>query len=132
MLCEKPLAPTIVECEEILRLEQAAGLRFVQVGFMRRFDPGYIELRDRIASGVVGTPVLAHCVHRNVGVPAGWTSETTVLSSASHEIDVMPWIFGQDVIRANWVSPTASSGRPLRDPQVAILELEGGALILRL
>jgi myo-inositol 2-dehydrogenase/D-chiro-inositol 1-dehydrogenase len=84
VFCEKPLAPTVAECEEILRLEKAAGERLVQVGFMRRFDPGYIELRNRVASGVVGTPVLAHCVHRNVDAPASWTSETTVLSAASH------------------------------------------------
>jgi myo-inositol 2-dehydrogenase/D-chiro-inositol 1-dehydrogenase len=129
VLCEKPLAPTVEECEEILRLEQAAGERIVQVGFMRRFDPGYVELRQRIASGEIGTPVLAHCVHRNVDVPASWTSETTVFSSASHEIDVMPWVFGRDVIRVNWSSPTRRSAGSLRDPQVVILELEGGALV---
>ena len=87
VLCEKPLAPTVAECEEILSLEQGEGVRMVQVGFMRRFDPGYVELRQRIASGEVGIPVLAHCVHRNVDVPASWTSETTVFSSASHEIE---------------------------------------------
>jgi myo-inositol 2-dehydrogenase / D-chiro-inositol 1-dehydrogenase len=126
VLCEKPLAPTVAECEQILRLEEAAGIRMVQVGFMRRFDPGYVELRTRIASGQVGTPVLAHCVHRNVDVPAGWTSETTVVSSASHEIDVMPWVFGRDIIRVTWLSP----GREiLRDPQMVIMELEGGALV---
>ena len=76
----------MAECEEIIRLEQAAGLRMVQVGLMRRFDPVYVELRKKIASGVIGSPVLAHCVHRNVDVPAGWTSETTVLSAASHDI----------------------------------------------
>jgi myo-inositol 2-dehydrogenase/D-chiro-inositol 1-dehydrogenase len=38
VLCEKPLAPTSAECEEILSFEQAAGVRLVQVGFMRRFD----------------------------------------------------------------------------------------------
>jgi myo-inositol 2-dehydrogenase / D-chiro-inositol 1-dehydrogenase len=129
VLCEKPLAPTVAECEEILRLEQAAGVRMVQVGFMRRFDPGYVELRKRIAEGDVGTPVLAHCVHRNVDVPASWTSETTVFSSASHEIDVMPWVFGRDVIRVSWLSPTQATAGSLRDPQVVILELEGGALV---
>ncbi|MBV9491467.1 MAG: Gfo/Idh/MocA family oxidoreductase [Verrucomicrobia bacterium] len=129
VLCEKPLAPTVAECEEILRMEQAAGVRMVQVGFMRRFDPGYAELRRRIASGEVGTPVLAHCVHRNVDVPASWTSETTVFSSASHEIDVMPWVFGREVIRVNWLSPTPAAPGLLRDPQVVILELEGGALV---
>src|SRR3984885_3074883 len=73
VLCEKPLAPTTTECEEILRLEETAGKRMVQVGFMRRFDLGYVELRKRIASGQVGNPLLAHCVHRNVDVPAIWT-----------------------------------------------------------
>ncbi len=129
VLCEKPLAPTIAECEEIVRLEQAAGKRMVQVGFMRRFDPGYVELHKRIASGEVGTPLLAHCVHRNVDVPATWTCEMTVVSAASHEIDVMPWILGQEVIRVNWLSPTPASAGSFRDPQIMILELEGGALV---
>jgi myo-inositol 2-dehydrogenase / D-chiro-inositol 1-dehydrogenase len=126
VLCEKPLAPTVAECEQILCLEQAAAVRMVQVGFMRRFDPGYVELRRRIASGEVGTPVLAHCVHRNVDVPPGWTSETTVSSAASHEIDVMPWVFSRDIVRVTWLSPSRGS---LRDPQVVIMELEDGALV---
>jgi myo-inositol 2-dehydrogenase/D-chiro-inositol 1-dehydrogenase len=129
VLCEKPLAPTVTECKEILSLEQAAGVRMVQVGFMRRFDPGYVELRKRIASGEIGAPLLAHCVHRNVDVPASWTSETTVFSSASHEIDVMPWVFNRDIIRVNWLSPTPAIAGLLCDPQVVILELEGGALV---
>jgi myo-inositol 2-dehydrogenase / D-chiro-inositol 1-dehydrogenase len=130
VLCEKPLAPTVAECEQILRLEQAAAVRMVQVGFMRRFDPGYVELRSRIAAGEVGTPVLAHCAHRNVDVPPGWTSETTVVSAASHEIDVMPWIFGRDIVRVTWLSPRQTPLPSLRDPQVVIMELEGGALSL--
>jgi myo-inositol 2-dehydrogenase/D-chiro-inositol 1-dehydrogenase len=129
VLCEKPLAPTVDECEEILRLEQARGLRLVQVGFMRRFDPGYVELRKRIAAGVIGTPVLAHCAHRNVGVPSNWTSETTVLNSAVHEIDVMPWLFGREVVAVNWFSPISAADGRLRDPQIIILELDDGALI---
>jgi myo-inositol 2-dehydrogenase / D-chiro-inositol 1-dehydrogenase len=129
VLCEKPLAPTVAECEEVLRLEEAAAMRLVQVGFMRRFDPGYVELRSRIAAGEIGTPMLAHCSHRNVDVPAGWTSETTVVSAASHEIDVMPWVFGRDIIRVTWLSPRQTPPAPLRDPQVVIMELEGGALV---
>ena len=96
---------------------------------MRRFDPGYVELHRRIAAGEVGTPVLAHCVHRNVDVPASWTSETTVVSAASHEIDVMPWVFGRDIIEVTWLSPRQTPPASLRDPQVVIMELEGGALV---
>ena len=50
VLCEKPLAPTVAVCAEILRLEQAAGQRLVQVGFNRRFDPVFVELREQISS----------------------------------------------------------------------------------
>ncbi len=130
VLCEKPLAPTVTECEAILRHEEAAGLRLVQVGFMRRFDPGYVELRKQIVSGIAGTPLLAHCAHRNLRAPARWTAEDTVISSAVHEFDVMPWLFGREVVAVNWFSPIRAAGGKLPDPQVMILELEGGALVI--
>jgi len=129
VLCEKPLAQTAAECEQILRGEEAAGKRLVQVGFMRRYDPGYAELRARVASGEIGAPLLAHCVHRNVSIPPVWTSEDIVFTSAVHEIDVMPWVFGREVVSVNWLSPIPAAPGVRRDPQVAILELEGGALI---
>jgi myo-inositol 2-dehydrogenase / D-chiro-inositol 1-dehydrogenase len=84
VLCEKPLAETAAECEQILRAEEAAGTPLVQVGFMRRYDPGYAELRARVASGEIGAPLLAHCVHRNVSIPPVWTSEDIVFTSAHH------------------------------------------------
>src|ERR1700751_3849140 len=51
------------------------------------------------------------------------TSDTVVLSSASHEIAVMPWLFGRDVAGVNWMSPIAPFAGVLRDPQMLILEL---------
>jgi myo-inositol 2-dehydrogenase/D-chiro-inositol 1-dehydrogenase len=40
----------------------------------------------------------------------------------------MPWVFDREVAAVNWLSPTPASAA-LRDPQVVILELEGGALV---
>ena len=45
VLCEKPLAPDVADCERIIAAEQQFGRRLVTVGFMRRFDPGYQALR---------------------------------------------------------------------------------------
>ena len=45
VLCEKPLATTAEACLHVVEAEVAAGRRLVTVGFMRRFDPGYEELR---------------------------------------------------------------------------------------
>ena len=40
VFCEKPLAQTSADCEKIIEAELALGNRLVQVGFMRRYDPG--------------------------------------------------------------------------------------------
>ena len=50
VLCEKPLAPTIEGCLRIVAAETALGRRLVQVGFMRRFDPGYLEMRSALVA----------------------------------------------------------------------------------
>jgi myo-inositol 2-dehydrogenase/D-chiro-inositol 1-dehydrogenase len=39
VLVEKPLASTLDECRSVISAEMKAARRFVQVGFMRRFDP---------------------------------------------------------------------------------------------
>ena len=38
VLCEKPLSQSVAECLTVLAAEQAAGARYVQLGFMRRYD----------------------------------------------------------------------------------------------
>ncbi|MBV9392091.1 MAG: hypothetical protein JOY96_09390 [Verrucomicrobia bacterium] len=54
----------------------------------------------------------------------------TVLGSAVHEIDVMPWLFGKKVIGVNWMAPSSATTAKFRDPQVLVLELEAGALVI--
>ncbi|WP_245953530.1 Gfo/Idh/MocA family protein [Arthrobacter silvisoli] len=43
VLCEKPLAPSVNECRDLVELEGDRGP--VSLGFMRRFDPGHVELK---------------------------------------------------------------------------------------
>jgi myo-inositol 2-dehydrogenase/D-chiro-inositol 1-dehydrogenase len=130
VLCEKPLAPTVAECEKILRAEQLVGHRLLQVGFMRRFDPAYVQLKRQLASGSIGNPLLAHCAHRNFGVSSRWTAIDTIVNTAVHEFDIMPWLFGQEVVGVNWSSPISSASRSLPDPQVIVLELASGSLVV--
>jgi predicted dehydrogenase len=47
VLCEKPLAFTLEECDEITAARDRAG-RVVQVGYMRQFDPAYRMLLERL------------------------------------------------------------------------------------
>jgi myo-inositol 2-dehydrogenase/D-chiro-inositol 1-dehydrogenase len=44
-LCEKPLAPTVAAARSVVDAEVDLGQRLISLGFMRRFDPGYIALQ---------------------------------------------------------------------------------------
>ena len=89
VLCEKPLAPTLAECVEVVTAETAAapGVPLVSLGFMRRFDPGYLEMKQALAQGAIGTPLLTHCISRGVSSAPGATNESSVTGSAIHEFD---------------------------------------------
>src|SRR5919109_61379 len=60
VFCEKPLATTREACERIVDAEVAAGRRFVMVGFMRRYDDGYVAMKESITGGGIGAPLLFH------------------------------------------------------------------------
>jgi Oxidoreductase family, NAD-binding Rossmann fold len=45
-------------------------------------------------------------------------------AKAVHEIDVMPWVFGREVVCVQRLSPVPPAPGVRRDPQVAILELD--------
>ena len=65
VMCEKPLAPTVPECEGILAAEVAHGKRLVIVGYMRRYDPGYRQVKGAWDAGTIGDALVLHNVHRN-------------------------------------------------------------------
>ncbi|MFC7490654.1 MULTISPECIES: Gfo/Idh/MocA family protein [unclassified Knoellia] len=136
VLCEKPLT---MDSESSLRLVQAdrevrgrLGRSLVQVGFMRRFDPEYSQLRSVLAGGTLGRTLLLHNVHRNASVPhADFRSEMIVRDSLVHEIDVARFLFGEEVVAIQVMSPapTTHASPGVVDPQVAIFTMAGGGLV---
>jgi myo-inositol 2-dehydrogenase/D-chiro-inositol 1-dehydrogenase len=131
VMCEKPLAPRLPECVRVVRAEQeaAGGPGLISLGFMRRFDPGYRELKSALDAGECGTPLLVHCVSRGVGSAPGATDESSVTGSAIHEFDTVPWLLDAPVTEVSWHAPRSSQAVPgLRDPQVILLRTIDGAL----
>src|SRR5262245_14202945 len=53
--CEKPPALTLADCRAMSDAVDKAGT-FFQMGFMRRFDPGYAAAKEQIARGAIGRP----------------------------------------------------------------------------
>ncbi|MFI5493814.1 Gfo/Idh/MocA family oxidoreductase [Actinoplanes sp. NPDC051859] len=130
VFCEKPLATTEEACRRIVQAEVAHGRRLVQVGYMRRYDAAYRALKAVVSSGTIGTPLMMHCAHRNPSVPAYYEKESAITDTAVHEIDMVRWLFGEEVTAVQVLVPKKSrNGDTLQDPLFFLLELAGGALI---
>jgi myo-inositol 2-dehydrogenase / D-chiro-inositol 1-dehydrogenase len=126
-LCEKPLAADVAGCQRIVAAEAALGRRLVSVGFMRRYDPGYVALKHALDAGDLGAPLLLHCVHRNVSVPDWFTTNMVITNSASHEIDTTRWLFGDEIAAVTVHQPRRSAA--LTDPVLLVFETVSGVVI---
>ncbi len=132
VFCEKPLAPTSDACLRIMDAEMAAGRRYVQVGFMRRYDAGYQAMKATLEDGSIGAPLLMHCAHRNPSVPPyGFTTEMIISDSAVHEIDLVRWLFGEEIAATSVLVPRRSGQAPagMQDPLILLLEMASGVLV---
>lgn len=132
VFCEKPLAPNPEDCLKIIEEEVKIGKRKLQVGFMRRYDPGYAEMKRIIDSGEIGEPLMVHACHRVVSEPEGYTTDMAVSNSCVHEIELMRWMlddeydYGQVLkVRQNSVA----KDRIYETPQMILLATKKGILI---
>ena len=129
VLCEKPLAATPAECARIVEREAALGRRLITVGFMRRFDPGYVEMKRRLNEGALGAALIMHCIHRNKVTPSFVTAPMLMTSSCVHEIDIARFVLGQEVRRISVTTPRKSSLSNIADPQIILMEMTDGVIV---
>jgi myo-inositol 2-dehydrogenase/D-chiro-inositol 1-dehydrogenase len=131
VFCEKPMAQTVDDCKKIMEAEQKAGRCLVQVGFMRRYDRGYMDIKKKIDSGKFGKPLIIHCCHRNVSQASGFTTDYAVTRVAIHEIDISRWLL-DDEYESVQILPVhqsrATKGNWL-NPQIMLLTTKSGQQI---
>jgi myo-inositol 2-dehydrogenase / D-chiro-inositol 1-dehydrogenase len=97
VLCEKPLATSAADAERVLAAEVKTGKRLISVGFMRRFDPQHVAVKQMAGSGAIGQPLLFKGVHRNASQAYGVTGATILTNSAGHDFDSARWLLGEEV-----------------------------------
>jgi myo-inositol 2-dehydrogenase / D-chiro-inositol 1-dehydrogenase len=130
-LCEKPLTMDSESSLRVLEAELKGRRPLVQVGFMRRFDPEYAELKRLLDSGAYGRTLLLHNTHRNKSVPDSFRSEMIVRDSLVHEVDVARFVFGEEIEEVTVLTPapTATAPEGVLDPQVALFRMAGGGMV---
>jgi myo-inositol 2-dehydrogenase / D-chiro-inositol 1-dehydrogenase len=126
VLCEKPLSQDVHECLQVLAAEEKSGKRMVQVGFMRRFDPSYTEIKSLLTRGDLGKALMFHCFHRNVSPAYDFRPEMAICNSAPHEFDVARWMLDADFKSISVHRPPAGGATA---PVFMVLETTAGQLV---
>ena len=137
LLLEKPMAPTVAQCDELLALARAQGLRLA-IGHEFRLSSLWGRAKEMIDSGAIGEPLYALIeLWRNpyrLGA-GGWRYDIArvgnwILEEPIHFFDLARWYFARTgapvsvYARANSRQP----GHPeLQDNFSAILNFPGGA-----
>lgn len=133
VLCEKPLTTSAEDSLRIVELEQEKADRpKIQVGFMRRFDAGYQELKALRESGANGALLALHHAHRNPTTPPNFSESMLIHDSVIHEIDIIPFLTGEKIVHVEVKKPRKNSLAPadLPEPQIVLFTTESGIIAI--
>jgi UDP-N-acetylglucosamine 3-dehydrogenase len=109
-LVEKPTAPTEEQALAMIADAEARGL-LLGVGHIERCNPAVLALKERIDGGAIGRVLHLHA-RRLSPFPNRQGSQGVALDLATHDIDVMRYVTGQEIARVY-----AETASPLSDTE---------------
>ena len=121
VLCEKPMAMTQEECQEMIDATERNKV-ILQIGFMRRFDSGFLKAKEIIDAGTIGDVVMVRSNTRGPSTPRPWMYNIKISNGPlaevnSHDIDTLRWFTASEfktvyAIGGNFRSPDAKAEFP--------------------
>jgi predicted dehydrogenase len=135
VLCEKPMAMSVAECDRIVAACRANGVR-LGVAYYRHFYPVITRIKQAIASDDIGDPVVAQIdafEHFNPPPdhPRVWLVRKEhagggpMFDFGCHRLEVLLNVFGP-VERITGLVSNAVLERDVEDTAVALLQFGGG------
>jgi len=114
--CEKPPALSIGEIADMKTAIARSGV-FFQMGFMRRFDPGYAAAKRQIEAGRIGMPLVFKATSRDPFRPSleyanPRSSGGMLIDMGIHDFDLARWFMGD-------VRSVAAIGATIAYPELA-------------
>lgn len=136
VVIEKPIARHTIDARRVLAAAASNGLT-VNVISQRRFEPAMQAVREAVASGALGHPILIEAALRwsrsaTYYAQAGWRGTIAedggaLLNQGIHVVDLMCWL-GGPVLEVQGVTATLVHGIEAEDTAAATLRFASGAL----
>jgi len=121
VLCEKPMATSLGECNEMMTVAQRNNVK-VAIAHQRRFNSAWTDARQLIAEGAIGEPKQIVC-----------RGGQGLLNDCSHLFDMMRYVLSDP--RAEWVignverkTERYERETPIEDRSAGIIGFEGGCI----
>ena len=134
IFCEKPIDLSLARVDACIAEVKRAGVPML-VGFNRRFDPSFAELRRRIGAGAIGAVEQVVITSRDPGPPpvayikvsGGLFRDMTI-----HDFDMARWMLGEEPVEVfaygtNLVDPAIGAAGDV-DSAMVLLKTESGRM----
>jgi len=126
VLVEKPIAATVADAEKMIAAAEEAKV-VLAVGHIERFNPAVLELKRRIDLGELGRVFVIHA-RRQSPFPRRITDVGVASDLATHELDMMRYFAGSNVISLSAEVSQVLPHPPLEDIVFGLLRFENGVL----
>ncbi len=136
VLCEKPMAPTIEEADEMISVCSEHGVKLM-IAFMKRFNRSFRQVKELIDAGRLGQvfEVRARWENAKIAGPTGEEFRMTLESgggilqeSGSHQIDVCRWWLGDVCEVSAQVMIVEKARHPTDDVGVVVMKHKSGGM----
>ncbi len=136
VICEKPMAATVKDCQVINEAVRRSRKRFM-IGQVCRYTPAFQLARRLIREGRIGEIVFIESEYYHdysrVGGIGGWRKDPAVrregfIGGGCHALDLIRWLAGDPVEVACYMNHKYLPDWPTNDTRVAIAKFPGGAI----
>lgn len=126
VLVEKPIAGTVADAEQMITAAEQAKV-VLAVGHIERFNPAVLELKRRIDQGELGRIFIIHS-RRQSPFPKRVSDVGVASDLAIHELDIMRYLAGSNVVSLSAEVSQVLPHPPLEDIVFGLLRFENGVL----
>jgi myo-inositol 2-dehydrogenase / D-chiro-inositol 1-dehydrogenase len=99
VFCQKPIAMTLEEADAVMVESERHPDQILQYGFMLRFTPPMTAVKQRLAAGGLGDPIISRSAIFGWEPSAPWFYDPkqgggVILDTMVHFADLLIWLFG--------------------------------------
>jgi predicted dehydrogenase len=140
VLCEKPLALSLREADEMINAAKKAGV-ILSVGHQLRFMPNVLRSRELLKKKAIGRVLTCYGQWGAGSVFFGWTTASdyylkpesgidAILNYGTHVLDLFNFLFGDPLRVCGFMGQGQIKGVTLSDRAAAVIEYENVLAVL--